>query len=185
MDHATALFMATLADIETRLTLKDPYEVLIISALLRKLLIDEHPLLNQVNSSYRIRVSFEILPPNDALVQSADFYILADGLDPETANRPAKSATLSRDQFLKAIVLARAGKRYTIRDLIKFEANIMGGVHAGSPRTEKEKALKEINSIYEIMDTRGSLVQLKAIARVVLKAVKPLRDRIIEEDRGT
>ena len=176
----TNLLIDTLADIENRLTSNDPYEILIISDLLRKLLLDDFPLLDQVNRHYHIKTFFNIISPNDVLVEKAEYYLLADGLDPDTAFRPGRKQSITRDQFLKITVLAIRGKRYTIRDLILFEANIMGGVHAGTSKTLKAEALQEINSIYEIGGLRGSLLQLKAIARVVLKALEPLRDRIMK-----
>ena len=55
---ASILFLKTLEDIESRLTQKDPYEILLIAGLLRKLFLDDHPLVDQVKptSSREARV---------------------------------------------------------------------------------------------------------------------------------
>lgn len=183
MNDTTKLFLETLKDIERRVVLNSTYEVLGISALIRKLLLDEFPLLDQINRKYKIKLSFEIIPANDALIQKSEYYISADLLDPATAPRCKKSEKVSRDQFLKTTVLSIRGKRYSIRDIILFEANIMGGVHAGSPKELKEQTLKKINSLYGIDGTRSSLLQLKAIARVILKALEPLKIQILQNSQ--
>jgi len=69
------------------------------------------------------------------------------------------------------------GKEYSIKDIILYEANVMGGVHAGSPESEKDEILKKLEGLF-VGGYRPSLRQLKAIARVVLKALKPLRESI-------
>lgn len=180
MYNTIKLFLETLEDIEERVASNDAYKVLLISALIRKLLLDESPLLHQINRKYKTKISFEIIPANDALVQNSEYYISADLLDPETAPRRKKSQKVSLDQFLKTTVLSICGKRYSVKDIILFEANIMGGIHAGTPKQVKEQALQQINSIYKINASRNSLLQLKAIARVVLKALKPLRVQILQ-----
>jgi hypothetical protein len=51
----------------------------------------------------------------------------------------------------------------------------MGAVHAGSPKTDKEHVLKQIDSNISIGGYASSLRQLQAIARVILKSLAPLR----------
>jgi hypothetical protein len=70
------------------------------------------------------------------------------------------------------------GKEHTLREIILFEANVMGGVHAGSPQSEKERALASIESIFVIGGYRPSLRRLKAIGRVILKALRPLKEEV-------
>ncbi len=67
------------------------------------------------------------------------------------------------------------GTRFTIRDVIKFEANVAVAVHAGSPKTEKEKALNTLGEHFGVGGYEPTLRQLLAIARVSIKALAPLR----------
>jgi hypothetical protein len=180
MHDTIKLFLETLKDIKKRVASNDAYEILLISALLRKLLLDDFPLLDQVNRKYKLKILYEITKIQEALVQNSEYYISADMLDPETAPPSKKSQKVSRDQFLKTTVLSVYGKRYSIKDIILFEANIMGGIHAGATKEVKEHALEQINRIYEVQSSRGSLLQLKAIARVVLKALEPLKVQILQ-----
>jgi len=54
----------------------------------------------------------------------------------------------------------------------------MGGIHAGAQKDEKGRALKEINDHLATGGHRGSLRQLQAIGRVVLKGLVPLREAL-------
>ena len=85
---------------------------------------------------------------------------------------------LSRDQFLASVIVAADGHRYSVRDVIAFEANIMGAIHAGSADTEKEKVLRRTEEIFRVGGYPSSLGQLKAIGRVVSRALKPLRNAV-------
>ncbi len=174
------LYLKTISDLENRINDQDPYEILGSSALIRKLFLDDHPLVDQVNRDYKLKFLFNVclptpLPPG---LPKPDVYSIQDGLDPDTS-RPGKHVSqLTRDQFFKVIVLMINGKEYTIRDVILFEANIMGGVHAGMPKSEKEKILKTLNDQLSIGGYASSLRQLQAIGRVVLKALTPLTQNI-------
>lgn len=175
-----SLFLHTLDELERRISGEEPYEILSASALIRKLFLDESPLVDQVNRNYKEKIRFEI---GMRLVYPTDepqpiFSTVQDGLDPDTAITGKKCQQVSRDQFLKTTVIVVNGQEYSIRDVILFEANIMGGVHAGAPKNEKEEVMRQLNQFFSVGGYRSSLRQLKAIGRVVLKALKPLRIRV-------
>lgn len=175
MTDAEQLFLRTLQDLRTRESSMDPYGILGASGLLRKLLLDDYPLVDQVNRNHRIKMLFEIgekiiAPDVDS---SIVFYSVQDGIDPNTAPPFIGRAKVDRDSFLSTILLVIESQTYTVRDIILFEANVMGGVHAGSPKAEKQNVLAEIGNRFQMGGLRSSLRQLKAIIRVVLKAIDP------------
>ena len=177
MTESEALFLRTLEDIEKRLTQTDPYEILFIAALIRKLFLDDFPLVDQINRIHKIKLTFETtLPfelPKD--IPAPSLWTMQDGLDPDTAIPGKRRYTASRDQFFQTIVTIVNDHQYSVREIILFEANVMGAVHAGSPKTDKEQALKQIDSTFAVGGYASSLRQLQAIARVVLKSLLPLR----------
>lgn len=177
MTETEALFLRTLEDIEKRLAQTDPYEILFIAALIRKLFLDDFPLVDQVNRSHRIKLSFETTLPLELPqgTPAPTFWTVQDGLDPDTAIPGKRRYTASRDQFFQTIVTILNDHQYSVREIILFEANVMGAVHADSPKTDKEEALKKIDSTIAVGGYASSLRQLQAIARVVLKALSPLR----------
>jgi len=177
MDSKT-LFLKTLADIDTRILQTDPYEILLIAGLLRKLFLDDFPLVDQVNREYKLKIQFEVTvqfnKPEDGDTKS--LWSVQDGLDPDTAMSGKQRKLISRDQFFQETVAMVFGKVYSVRDVIQFEANVAGAVHAGVAKTEKEKVLHEVGQFLGIGGYAPTLRQLLAIARVTLKALKPLRD---------
>jgi hypothetical protein len=171
------LFLDTLRDLAARAVASDEYTILGASALIRKLLIDGSPLVNQVNRNYRLKLIFEISESQPSVpgVPEPNVWSVQDGLDPETSRPGKPRKTVNRDQLLATVLGIVDGKPYSLREIVLFEANVMGGVHAGSPNEEKEMVLEAVNSTLAIGGTRASLRQLQAISRVVLKGLEPLR----------
>jgi len=134
---------------EARIKASVFYEVLGLSALIRKLFLDDNPLVDQVNRTFRLKIRFKICDPNSPHTQMVlsmrpTFYSVRDGLGPDTA-RPGKTTIeVPRDRFFATMVLMIVGKPYSVREIILFEANVMGGVHAGSPRTDKDRVLARL-----------------------------------------
>jgi hypothetical protein len=181
MIDTETLFLRTLTDIEQRLSATDPYEVLLIAGLIRKLLLDDHPLVDQVNSRHRLKLAFEITDSRSDLLPGVSvpiFQSVQDGLDPDTAPPFLRRQVVNRDAFLKTTVVNVNAHDYTVREIVLFEANVIGAIHAGAPTSEKERALHEIEQRISIGGIGSSLRQLKSIARVVLKTLKPLRDAL-------
>jgi hypothetical protein len=177
MIDTTTLFIRTLEDIGHRLTATDPYEILLISGLIRKLFLDDHPLVDQVNRTHRLKLSFEITIPINKPQNEPHptFWTMQDGLDPDTAPPFKQRYTATRDQFFQTIVTIVNSHAYTVREIVLFEANVVGAVHAGATKTDKEFVLKQIDSTISVGGYGSSLRQLLAIARIVLKALTPLR----------
>jgi hypothetical protein len=179
MNDTERLFLNTTRDLRDRVASQDPYVVLGASGLLRKLLLDDAPLIDQVNRERRLKVRFEVgesgLPPG---LPEPVVYSVQDGIDPDTAPPFVTRRTVTRDQLLGYVLAKVAGRSYSLREIVLFEAHVMGGVHAGTPKDDKERALNEIFNHVAVGGHRASLRQLQAIGRVVLKGLEPLRQAI-------
>lgn len=173
------LFIKDLENLEERMQSRDEYEILGIAALLRKLLLDKEPLVDQVNRSRRLKIRFKINPPKIPMDPPPTFWSIEDGLDPETA-RPRRTgpAEVRKDEFLAAQVLYVNGKVFTVRDIILYMANVHGAVHAGNPKNSKDKTLKKIADMFSIGGLQAGIRLLRAIARVVIKGLQPLKTAI-------
>jgi hypothetical protein len=71
------------------------------------------------------------------------------------------------------------GLPVTVHDVIDQLAHIEGGVHTGDARTAKERALAEASRYFGIGGLPAGWRVLAAIARVVVRAVAPLRDAVV------
>ena len=180
MTSIEKLFLNTLDDLAERITSTDEYTILGASALIRKLLIDDFPLVDQVNRQHKLKTTFEISKTSPSIpgVPGQAVWSVQDGLDPETSHPGKPSLTLNRDKLFSTVLAVVNGQNYTLREVVLFEANIMGGVHAGSPKEEQEKVLAKLNDKLAIGGHRASLRQLQAIGRVVIRALKPLRSAV-------
>jgi hypothetical protein len=86
-----SLFLRTLDDLEKRTIATDEYEVLLAAALLRKLVLDSPPLMDQVNATRRLKLSFRINGPTayEEMIVSdgAVYFSVEDAIDPELDHR--------------------------------------------------------------------------------------------------
>ncbi|MDP2018019.1 hypothetical protein [Hydrogenophaga sp.] len=181
MTNVETLFLNTLRDLALRAAAEDEYTVLGCSALIRKLLIDGAPLVDQVNQTRRLKITFEISDSQPSVpgLSEPTVWSVQDGLDPESSRPGMPRKLANRDQLLSTVVAIVEGRSYTLRDVVLFEANVMGGVHAGSAREDKETVLQALNTQLTMGGHRASLRQLQAISRVVLRGLEPLRSAVV------
>ena len=141
---ANELFRRTMDDLDARTTATDEYEALMAAGLLRKLLMDQKPLMDQVNRTIRMKVRFPIngVSPYEAQVFSLGpvYWSLEDGIDTQTNQPPGLQAPMeaTRDQLLARRVLFIQGHDVTVRDLIDWLAHIEGAVHPENPKERQE-----------------------------------------------
>ena len=170
------LFLNTMDDLQARLNQRDPYSILGVSALLRKLLVDDDPLAFQVNRKYRLGFKFSVTvfrPRTEALAWS-----VGDGLDPNTTIVKRQVQQLKLDKFLKVRVLVMRGNVFTVHDIIKFEANVMGGVHAGAPRRPEDEILLAAERFFGVGGYPSVLRSLLPIGRVAHAGLLPLSNYV-------
>ena len=174
------MFIKTLEDIETRLTSYDEYEILMVAGLLRKLLLDGDSLMNQVNRGKKLKITFTI---NDRKIPQASsdvvFWSIEDGLDPDTSvPLLCNPKEVNKDDLLKIPIILSNGKTINIKDLIQHMAHVEGAIHPGIPKSDEEKILKGLGRILGIGGLPVGIRLLKAIARVVLRGLQPLRNEV-------
>lgn len=169
------LFLNTLGDIESRLETSDEYEILMISGLLRKLILENDSLVNQINKERKIKIRFLINDKNPpSFMSDLSFWSIEDGIDPDSV--PFNNVKeINIEGFLQKQVMLINGQIITVKDLIKHMANVEGAVHPGLPKTDKEKLLKELGETFGIGGLPAGIRLLKAISRVILKGLQPLK----------
>jgi hypothetical protein len=174
------LFVETLDDLSRRIEPGHPeYDMLMSAALLRKLLLEEQPLPDQVNRAYRLKLRY-IVNVREPIWKRAgspapEFWSREDGLDPNTALGGVEPLPVTRDQLLAQVVMTYKSHEVTIKDLVVHAAHVRGAVHLGTPHTEKDKALSELATRIELGGYSGATRVLQAISRVVLPGLAPLR----------
>jgi len=132
-----------------------------------------------VNRDFRLAIHFTCAPAprfaDDPRFREQGFYLAADLLNPAAIGRNEAPVTLTRDQFLRVVVMAFNGTVLTVRDMIRFEANIGGGVHVDDPSKLEDRMVAEINKQVYVWGLRPTLHMLTAVGHGVLAALAPLR----------
>lgn len=181
-------FKETIEDLRNRATSDDDYSLIQSSALLRKLLLDKDPLLNQFKREidYKIPVNFTVIdyiPP--AITNEADFYSIP--LSPELS-RPLPTKEIKIEEFLTTGVFIIKGRVYTVRELIKYLAHAEGGVHIDIEGVKKDLDLtnEDITKITELQNQlkinglSSISREIKKIAMVVLKTIDPILQKSLQ-----
>lgn len=176
------LFIETLDDLSSRVNSANNYDILVCSSLIRKLYLDDTPLVHQVNKHIKLKLEYTIgnvQPPTGDLLNNLKIWSEIEGIEPDIDI--ATNVILKEDAFFKTIIGISDNHKYTIKDTIKYVANVMGGVHSGSPKDEKERALLELNNFY-ILDTSIILRQIQSISKVILQSLRRLKEVILKYD---
>lgn len=185
--EADELFLESLADLEHRLRPdRETYDLLAAAAILRKLAVDGSRLIDIVNRDYRVRLRFTYrsgIPPI-AGEQRLLYWLAGEGLDPETVVTEAGAVvTASIAKFMAEPIGFAAEGRVTVRDLIKYMANVLGGVHLG-PLDKSHVHVATLHGAIGDADEHGSAIgaylQIESIARVFIRGAQPLRSAVQE-----
>jgi hypothetical protein len=174
------LLLATLDELKRYVAAGDDYAMLRAAALLRQLLIDGAPLVHQANRSHRLKLRFPVCGRQYAELVLADgpvFYSALGGIH-RSGPRGHQVELFSLDEFLAAKVLKLGSHILTIGDLISISANVLGGVHKGTPNTEKEQALELFNKVVIAFGHPISAAQMKPVVLVALEALEPLAEAV-------
>ena len=174
LNHDT-LFVRTMEDLETRCKSNDVYEILMIAGLLRKLLLDGSPLVDLVNRKRKQKIHFIA---NNRSVPVPDFWSIEDGFDPDTAAR-CVPLEVTKNELLSRPVLKHGNEIFTVRELILHIAHVGGAIHSGTPKTNKDKILKELGETMFIGGLPAGLRTMRAIGRVVVKGLERLKLQIL------
>ncbi|SDL15925.1 hypothetical protein [Arthrobacter sp. ok362] len=178
------LFVETVADVRRRS--QDPgargrYELLGIAPLLRKLLIDARPLLNtvraarpDVSTDFRIR---QWSAPVDSRDDAGLPYLLRLG-GPEVVGGPEDPALPKLKHFIGARVGLVQGRSLTVSEVVKYYANVEGGVHFGLPKEKADHVLSEMAPVL-LGRTTGQIEILAHLGAIVVDALTPLCESIL------
>lgn len=150
--------------------MRDQLMLLDLAALLRKVLFDQKSLADTVNVN-KLPLRFRVRKLG--LVQPGQFRILV-GVDHTDDAAAHEVAELTRGQFGQHVMADLAGVKVTVRDIVRFAANVAGGVHFDPAPTAKHSAAKTLYEAATADDVPVLLVSIISIAIVALNGLQPL-----------
>lgn len=176
LELAEERFMRSLIELQARILQADRVNLLEASAILRRLLMDAHPLVNRVNRNYKLRLRYPAaiiaeLPSSDPVAA----YQYINLSPPQLQN--GSIAEYSLDEFL-ALTVITGNRSYSVRDVIDYCANTKGGVHFDDPRSIASAELLELDTFHfpEFID--ASLHAIADFSWCVIQAMRPLAIQI-------
>lgn len=172
------VYLYTVGDIRHRteeINAAHRYVLLGLAPLLRKLILDGNSLLTIVNREHGIQPRFAIRPYQQRPAQRFsenrwEVPALAFGRE-ELYNPGGEGVPLSA--FLSTPVGEFERKPVTVKELIRYYANVEGGVHRGKPDSEFENAAE----VLAPMLLTGSIAWLRTlgwVAKIVADGLEPL-----------
>lgn len=171
----------------------DHYSMLKASAILRLFFVDKSNLVDQVNKTFSKKIYF-------TLVES-DFFLFKkmpelkpsyqyDSISPD-GYRSDLIKNVNKDYFLAMPLLCYEGELYTVRQIIKFGANVLGGVHYDPTskqdpdyviltrlKDDLEDKLEFIRQLGGYMPPLNVLVPLSSVSEVAIQSLATLYEKV-------
>lgn len=176
------LFVRRYDELTTGLSARDPYEAINLGAVLRQLLLDGTPLVNEANRHHKIRIRFVVNDVGDIsdIPVIPDVVNYAHGLDPEFIRTHSGRRELKLDDFLRQHVIQTPEISIYVRDIIRFSANKYGGIHFDTSRTEEEDLIDAVFAKIRELGIEPVASMLAVIANITRSALGPLRAAIVK-----
>jgi hypothetical protein len=179
-------FVNTLDELRQKCNTASNYNYVKASGILRQILIDENSLLDLVNKEYRKKILFEVIkqsPPAPKQSIGADGTVWTDigmGMSfMSPSNDKSRNEMLTKDQFLKRRVISFGYQDISVLEIIKLNANKIGGVHIDTkqPTNIKDWNILTGNSAMNFKGgISGGAYQINEISIIVLKALNELEE---------
>jgi hypothetical protein len=196
--NADEFFLETLEDLREKVSKRPPrkYQFALIGLLLRKLLLDNHNLVDTVNLKrekvfYRIPVRkgspdkgynwsaqativlFDFLCSTN---RSAEFMVWMEH-SPDEA-KSVEVCELDLQKFLRVPVnIYHDGQVSTVKDLIDYAAHVFGGAHFSPARKPEQERLERFQKLLSAPYPL-ELAMLQSIGGVVLRGLQSLETHV-------
>jgi hypothetical protein len=172
-------------DLRDKLDAGNKYNLIKASGLVRQLLMDGAPLVDQVNRDYKLKIVFRTQKNRpkfgdfvDASGQKWETVIGVTLINP-THNDEEYISYVKRDAFLNYPVINFAGLDFSVQEIIKICAHVYGGIHSGKIEDKRDYYLDWANKTLSYSDGLDCTVKsIGEITSIVIDAIKPLVDAI-------
>lgn len=169
------LFLETLDDLETRIRQEaSEYDLLRAAALLRELLLDDSPLVHQVNRTTKIPLRFHL---RVKMPEPGNRFEIWLGLDPNAeVDVPIHEVGVKELLGTSLVFLPTAS--LTTGQIVTLAANVRGGVHRGKPKDPAHEAFETFRLKLRHGDMPLELLLVVEISKVVPAGLEPLRSAV-------
>ncbi|MDO8379762.1 hypothetical protein [Phenylobacterium sp.] len=182
--RAEILFLHRFEEISLLVESHEEIDLLDLAGRLYQMIGDKHALMDSANVrglSLRFRAADQP-PPPDWILDISVVFSFEDSVDPAQVEGTPQGEfvrEMTKDEFLKLSLLWLNKAPLTIRHIIGYARNVAGGTHHDPTQQHREyAALAEARDFVSVGGSPLGVRQLRAIGRVVVRALQPLYDDI-------
>ncbi|HEY9169414.1 MAG TPA: hypothetical protein VIN72_08000 [Lutibacter sp.] len=175
-------FLNILNDLRNKIDQPTNYNNKKSAGLLRQLLLDDHPLIDQVNREYKLKINFKVRKLEQA--EPGIGKMIMEGISPMENEDESNLEIINRKEFLNKRCLILHEQIYTVYDVIMINSNVRGGIHSGKPKSEKEKlAVSTIDNGPKLGYENGeptdvTLSLVFPVTKIILKSLEELESNV-------
>lgn len=191
MTENEELFIDIYNDLRDKLDAGNKYNLIKASGLVRQLLFDGVPLIDQVNREYKLKILFRTQKNRpkfgDFVYEHGQKWETVIGVTFINPNHNDEQfiSHVKRADFLNYPVLHFADLDFTVLEILKICAHVYGGIHSGKIEDQKDTYLDWANKTLSYKDGVSCAVKsVGDITAIVLDAIKPLVDAIEEKNNA-
>ena len=175
MNHAR-FFEELLHELQVLIGSATEYDLIRSSRILRQLLLDGDALLHLVNRELRATPTFRV---------RTSTTLPADSINPTIywAEEHAPYADLCLQQFLAYPVGNSSGGQITVRQVIKYAAIVLGGVHFKVDKGGEYEGIARVHGNRDQSGLTPVLHCLREIGAVTRDGLIPVRDLLIKREK--
>ena len=192
MNNKQNIFIKDLNDLDNCINSNNDHEILKAALILRKYFLDNEKNndkeIKKVNT-WDLEIMFEITDTFDnilnisSIIPSLMFSSSIAELDPFLAPKHFPRVTKNHQDFFDTNIGIANGKNYSVSDLVKQAADVMGTVHFGNLKTTTRKNLKELDDIKYLTNIHTIAEQLLVVSRITIRALQELQYKILELEK--
>ncbi len=177
MNHAR-LFEELLHELQVLIASATEYDLVRSSRILRQFLLDGDALLHLVNRDLHSSPVFRVNSPHEGS-PSSDWI----NTDLCWSGESVPYADLNLQQFLSYSIGVSMGREITIRQVIKYAAIILGGVHFKADKGGEYEGIAKLNDERDSQGLSPVLRSLQQIGAITRDALIPIRDLLINREK--
>jgi hypothetical protein len=186
MTDSEKWLLEVLVDLRDKVETNTQYTLIKASGLLRQLFLEGDCLVDQANRNHKIKLNFVTNKGGEhgriPIIQNGIIWepiLVVNFVDPK--ERRDHTVNNNLQKFLMFEIFYFEGKAYTVKEVIRLGANILGGVHFSSKKNVDELSAKRLNNMVTTADKTTAVAHsLSQIARVTIKGLEPLEKKIME-----
>lgn len=173
---AERLLLGTLPDLRARTEHgASTYELLGAAAILRRTVVERHRLIDVARARLRLpRPMFSYSPFHPPAATSTPGAVRVLGF---ARSFEVQDVTTGIDPFLTAPAASFRSTPVSVRRVIRYFANVHGGVHLGHPKDEFERTLQWATASIPIAEQMW-MQTIRSIAVVTVAALEPIAEAI-------